>query len=160
MVAPAPAAGRRLRRRLAPIVAHAAATPGADHYRKHFPAWAHLWILLWHGLSGSPSLRRTYDLLVRDGRHGVWLRLGQGVSYSQLARSSASRPLACVEALLGAVVQAARRTPPPDPLWRSLKSVTECASPGTRRLAERVLGRPSRCRWGGVEVGMITSPSA
>ena len=104
-------------------MAHPAATPGANHYRKHFPACAHLWILLWHGLSGSPSLRRTYDLLVRDGRHGVWLRLGQGVSYSQLARSSASRPLACVEALLGAVVQAARRTPPPDPLWRLLHRV-------------------------------------
>lgn len=121
--APAPAAGRRLRRRLAPLVRTAAATPGADHYRKHFPAWAHLWILLWHGLSGSPSLRRTYDVLVRDGRHGAWLGLEQGLSYSQLARSSASRPLACVEALLEAVARAARRTPPPDPLWKLLHRV-------------------------------------
>ena len=123
MVASAPAAGRQLRRRLAPLVTQAAATPGADHYRKHFPAWAHLWILLWHSLSGSPSLRRTYDLLVRDGRHGAWLRLEQGLSYSQLARSSTSRPLACVEALLAGVVQAARRTAPPDPLWRLLHQV-------------------------------------
>lgn len=123
MVAPAVAAGRRLRRRLAPLVAQAAATPGADHYRKHFPAWAHLWILLWHSLSGSPSLRRTYDLLGRDGRHGAWLGLEQGLRYSQLARSSTSRPLACVEALLGAVVQTARRTPPADPLWTLLHKV-------------------------------------
>ena len=123
MVAPAPVAGRRLRRRLTPLVTQAAATPGADQYRKHFPAWAHLWILLWHSLSGSPSLRHTYDLLVRDGRHGKWLRLEQGLSYSQLARSSTSRPLACVEALLGAVVQTARRTAPPDPLWKLLHRV-------------------------------------
>jgi putative transposase len=123
MVAPAPAVGRRLRRRLTPLVAHAAATPGADRYRKHFPAWAHLWILLWHSLSGSPSLRRTYDVLLRDGRHGKWLRLEQGVSYSQVARSSTSRPLACVEALLAEVIRAARRTAPADPLWRVLHGV-------------------------------------
>jgi putative transposase len=123
MVAPAPAAGRRLRRRLTPLVRAAAATPGADHYRKHFPAWAHLWILLWHGLSGSPSLRRTYDLLVRDGRHDAWLGLEQGLSYSQLARSSTSRPLACLEALLVAAVQHVRRTAPPDPLWQLLHKV-------------------------------------
>jgi hypothetical protein len=123
MVAPAPAVGRRLRRRLAPLVRAAAATPGADAYRKHFPAWAHLWILLWHGLSGSPSLRHTYDVLVRDGRHGPWLQLAQGLSFSQLARSSSSRPLACVEALLLAVVDAARRTPPPDAQWRLLHRV-------------------------------------
>ena len=38
---PAPGAGRRLRGLLAPFVDRAAATPGADRYRKHFPLRAH-----------------------------------------------------------------------------------------------------------------------
>jgi choline dehydrogenase-like flavoprotein len=52
---------------------------------------------------------------------------------------------------LGFTLKVQGRDYPPDGLWRALKSATECASPGTRRLAERLLGRPSRCRWGGVE---------
>ena len=35
-------AARRLRRRVRPLIHQAAATPGADRYRKHFPARAHL----------------------------------------------------------------------------------------------------------------------
>ena len=44
-------------------VARAAATPGADRYRKHFPASAHLWILLFHVLDGAASLRQTHARL-------------------------------------------------------------------------------------------------
>ena len=52
---------------------------------------------------------------------------------------------------LGFTLKVSWRDRPPDPLLRALKSGVECATPGTRRLAERVLGRPSLCRWGGVE---------
>ena len=44
---------------------------------------------------------------------------------------------------------------PPDPLLKSLKIGAECYDPFTRSLAERVLGRPSLCRWGGVEEFLI-----
>ena len=90
---------RRLRRLLTPAVQRAASVPGADRYRKHFPAAAHLWILLSHGVSASPSLRQTHaqlDLV----EHG-WAQVGldQRVSLSQLARSTTSRPSACLEHL-------------------------------------------------------------
>jgi choline dehydrogenase-like flavoprotein len=52
---------------------------------------------------------------------------------------------------LGFTLKVSWRDFPPDPLWRSLKSGAECVTPGTRRLAERLFGRASRCRWGGVE---------
>jgi hypothetical protein len=98
------ALSRRLRRLLTRPVAHAAALPQADRYRKHFPAAAHLWILLQHGLAGSPSLRQTHAQL--DGVPGGWRRVGlaQRVSLSQLARSSTSRPTACFESLFQTLV--------------------------------------------------------
>lgn len=90
---------RRLRRLLTPAVAAAAALPGADRYRKHFTAHAHLWLLLLHALWGSPSLRQTHARLdlVPDGWHQVGL--DQRVSLSQVARSSTSRPTACLDHL-------------------------------------------------------------
>ena len=104
---PAPAAPsrRRLLRRLRPPLT-AAAGVGADRYRKHFTAGAHLQILLWHVLSGSRSLRRTHARLAAAG----WWRVGlaRGVSRSQLARSSTSRDAACAERLLAELVTAAR----------------------------------------------------
>lgn len=90
---------RRLRRLLAAPIATAAAQPDADRYRKHFTAEAHLWLVAWHALSVSPSLRRTH---ARAADPVFWTRLGlppHGVSRAQLARSSSSRPLACFETL-------------------------------------------------------------
>lgn len=118
-----PACGRRLRRLLTPAISRAAQTPGADRYRKHFPATAHVWILLLHGLSGSPSLRQTYALLT--ALPGLFRRLGlpQGLSFSQLARSTTSRPGACFEALLSDVCAQAQRTVVPDASWRALRKV-------------------------------------
>ena len=123
MIAALPGASRPLRRLLGPCVSAAARTPGADRYRKHFPAAAHLWLLVVHGLLGVSSLRQTYAVL--SGLPGVLARLGlaQGLSFSQLARSSTSRPSACAEALRAALVTRARRTVVPDSHWRLLRKV-------------------------------------
>lgn len=114
---------RALRRLLTPRIAAAGRTPGADRYRKHFPATAHLWLLILHGLLGAPSLRHTHALL--GGLPGGFARLGlgQGLSLSQLARSSTSRPSACVETLLADLTAQARRTVVPDASWRLLRKV-------------------------------------
>jgi hypothetical protein len=124
MVTPLPGLGRRLRRQLAPHIAAAADTPGADRYRKHFPAEAHLWILLAHVLTGSDSLRQTHADLA-GGAAGTWaaLDLPHGISRSQLARSSTSRPSACAETLFDRVVALARRRVAADPALAPLRRV-------------------------------------
>ncbi len=118
-----PSCSRRLRRTLAPVIVRAAQTPGADRYRKHFPAAAHLWLLLLHGLSCSPSLRQSYALV--SAVPGLFGRLGltHGLSFSQLARSTTSRPAGCFEALLAEVVAQAHRTVVPDASWRALRKL-------------------------------------
>ena len=55
------------------------------------------------------------------------------------------------EGILGFNAKVSWRDYPPDTLAKSLKSGAECATPFTRRLSERLLGRPPRCRWPGVE---------
>ena len=91
--APRPAAPSQLRRTLQPTVEAAAARPGVDRYRKIFPALAHLWILMFHVLDGSPSLRQTHARL--RFREALWRAWGMRrfVSRSQLTRSTTSRPL-------------------------------------------------------------------
>jgi hypothetical protein len=116
---PAAGLGRRLRSLLHPRLARAAATPGADRYRKHFTFQAHLWILLLHVLDGADSLRQTHARLAARGFAG--LDLPHGISFSQLARSSTSRAPAGVEQLLAELVAAAR--PHADPGWRLLSRV-------------------------------------
>lgn len=109
---------RPVRRCLKQPVAHAASVPGADAYRKHFPASAHLWLLLWHGLSASPSLRQTHAAAAADPH--LWAGLGLpplGISRSQLARSSTSRPLACAEQLLAELRAALPARTVPDTVW-------------------------------------------
>lgn len=114
MIPAAVKSNRRLRRRLEPAVARAAAVPGADRYRKHFPAHTHLQILLFHVLDGADSLRQTHARLAI--LPGAWARLGlpRGISRSQVARSSTSRPLACVEHLLADLIQQATRRRDPE----------------------------------------------
>ena len=125
MVLPAQGCGRRLRRALAPALTAAADVPDADRYRKHFPATAHLWILLLHVLSGSDSLRQTHAELA--GTPGAWDRLGlppdTGISRFQLARSSTSRPSACAEALFAAMADQVRTRAQTDPLLTRLRQV-------------------------------------
>jgi hypothetical protein len=123
MVASASIPDRRVRRRIAPFLERSAATPGADRYRKSFPALAHLWMLLLHCWWGSDSLRQTYGKL---NGCAAWLALwGMEtlVSFSQFARSSTSRPVACAEALFAEALQAARNQHPTDPQWRLLNRV-------------------------------------
>lgn len=124
---PAPAdllaGSRQLRRTIAPAIVRAARTPGADRYRKHFPAAAHLWLLVLHGLSSSPSLRQSYAVF--RAVPGLFARLGlsDGLSFSQLARSSTSRPPDCFEQLLADLIRQAQRTVVPDAAWRILRKV-------------------------------------
>lgn len=114
---------RQVRRLLDPLVTRAAATPGSDRYRKRFTTLAHLWVLLLHVLLGSDSLRQTHGVLCASTRW--WHRWGltTWISFSQLARSSSSRPLDCVETLFADTVTLAHRTPSTDPLWRKLRRV-------------------------------------
>lgn len=113
-------AAQRMRRRVRPLVRQAAATPGADRYRKHFSASAHLQILLEHVLSGSPSLRQTHARLASQG----WSRVGAApVSRSQLSRSSTSRDPACAEALFAALGRCLRTGVGDDPQARRLAKV-------------------------------------
>lgn len=102
---------RQFRRFLAPLVEAAGQTPGADRYRKVFPATAHLWTLLLHVLHGAGSLRQTHAILSHEP--AMWRDWGMShwVSFSQLARSSTSRPPACAEALLSAMTTLAQQTP-------------------------------------------------
>lgn len=118
-----PSCSRRVRRLLAPAILRAARTPDVDRYRKHFPAAAHLWLLLLHGLRGSPSLRQSYALLLAIPGLFRHLGLAQGLSFSQLARSTTSRPSACFEALLADLCAQAQRTVVPDASWRALRKV-------------------------------------
>ena len=118
---PPPGLGRRLRARARPLVAAAAAVPGADRYRETFRARDHLWILLLHVLAGGDSLRQTHAALAARGFAG--LRLPAGVSLSQLARSSTSRPAAPFEALLADLVARARRSAARDPARAALAKV-------------------------------------
>lgn len=120
MLAQLPGASRHLARRLAPHVRCAAQTAGADRYRKHFPALAHLWLLLLHVLLGSSSQRQTHALLSPCPCGLARLGLRRWISFSQLARSSTSRPAACLERLLADLVAQARPRAVPDPLRRVL----------------------------------------
>ena len=116
---PASGLGRRLRRLLAPALDRAAATPGADRYRTHFPRRAHRAILLCHVLAGAASLRQPHARLAATGFAG-W-DLPAGISFSQLARSSPSRDPAGVARLFADVVATARgRT---DPSWHQLTRI-------------------------------------
>jgi hypothetical protein len=116
---PAPGLGRRLHGLLGPYLARAAATPGADRYRKHFPLRAHLGILLVHVLDGADSLRQTHARLAAGGFAG--LDLPRGISFSQLARSSTSRDPTAVAGMLADLVATARGST--DPTWQALTRV-------------------------------------
>lgn len=110
MVAPPPAApaARRLRRTLDPLIRDAAKLSNADRYRKSFPARAHAWMLLLHTMGANRSLRHSHALQYSEPALRRFLGTERWVSYSQLARSSASRPAECFERLLACVLRLAR----------------------------------------------------
>ena len=145
-----PSGSRRLRRLVAPAIARAGATPGADRYRKHFPASAHLWLLVLHGLGAAPSLRQGFAVLSAVPDLFARLGLRQGLSFSQLARSTSSRPGACFEALLADLVAQARRTVVPDASWRAMRHVLLLDS----TFLPLSLALSPWCRTGGAEPGV------
>ena len=81
---------------------------GAERYRKHFHSFAHAILLIFHGLSSSPSLRQTYATfsisLKLIALSGLDPPEGEdealGVSFSQLAHSNSSRPYAFLLGLI------------------------------------------------------------
>lgn len=101
---------RRLRRAIDPLIEEAVARSRADRYRKSFPARAHAWMLILHTMGANPSLRRSHAHQGADPALGRFLGMGGSswVSYSQLARSSTSRPAGCFEGLLASVLRLAR----------------------------------------------------
>lgn len=114
---------RRLRRWLArqlhqikPAVEISAAACRADRYRKHFTAFQHLCLLLFHGLSATTSLRQSYDTFADC--HALVALAGLAVdgdderlaiSFSQLAASNTSRPAAFLSGLIPGLVAQVRQ---------------------------------------------------
>jgi hypothetical protein len=117
-----PALNRRLRRvlmhelaRLQPAVARSAAACGAERYRKHFDSYAHAGVLLFHGLSASPSLRQSYAGFAQCPGLVSLTGLGTsdpdrlGVCFSHLADSNTTRPAAFLAGLIpGQVARVSR----------------------------------------------------
>lgn len=120
----APTLNRSLRRwlerllpRLLPVLEQSAAGSQADRYRKHFGAVGHALLLLYHGLSASPSLRQTYAGFASCPglRHLSGLATSDdpdderlAVSFSQVAASSHTRPAAFLAGLFPHLVAAVR----------------------------------------------------
>ena len=93
-------------RELRPVLAAGARRCQADRYRKHFDHFAHTVFLLSHGLSGHASLRVSYTTFPTARGLVALAELGTadperlGISFSQLADSSRSRPAALLSGLL------------------------------------------------------------
>lgn len=128
---------RRLRKTLTPLIARAVRESRADRYRKHFGASAHVWMLLMHTMSANPSLRQSHAQQGADPRVRRFLGLDrEGVSYSQLARSSTSRPAECFERLLCSVVrlQHGRGNPNAEEILRGVRLLDSTFFPlGSKR---------------------------
>jgi hypothetical protein len=111
--------GRRLYRKVQPLIVNAVHSAGggkanrakADRYRKHFKAVSHIWLLVLHIASGSPSLRQSHARL--GAIPGLYRRVGlpNWISLSQLARSSTSRGAECFESLVERLTERVRRSP-------------------------------------------------
>lgn len=103
-----------LLRELQPALAATARACQADRYRKHFDHFAHAVCLCYHGLAGSGSLRVSYATFPTAA--GLVALAGLttphperlGISFSQLADSSHSRPAALLSGLLPTLVARVR----------------------------------------------------
>lgn len=107
--------GRRLYRRVQPLVRQAAQVEAGkpDRYRKHFMAVSHIWVLILHLAQGGHSLRQSHSRLGANPtvRRRLGLPPSKWVSLSQLARSSTSRGAECFEDLLEQLTHLVKRTP-------------------------------------------------
>lgn len=122
---PSPAAlsARRLRKTLSPLVDDASRRSDADRYRKSFPASAHAWMLILHTMSANGSLRQSHAHQQADPSLRRRLGMEGWVSFSQLARSSTSRPSGFFEELLAMLVREAKNAPNPGRLPAALGKV-------------------------------------
>src|SRR5437667_576959 len=100
--------GRRLYRIVQPILDEATANGKADRYRKRFKAHSHAWILILHIMKAGHSLRQTHAELGANDALRRSLGISEWISFSQLARSSTSRPPDCFEELLMQVLKLAQ----------------------------------------------------
>ena len=103
-------------RRLRPAVQASTAACRGERYRKHFDGVQHAALLLFHGLSGLPSLRQSYGafaacpgLVAASGLGAPGRELG--VSFSQYAASNTTRPAAFVSGLVPALAARVRQQP-------------------------------------------------
>ena len=99
---------RRLRKTLSPLMEEAARDTLADRYRKKFSARAHAWMLIAHTMSANQSLRQSHAQQHADPAMRRFLGQEGSISYSQLARSSTSRPPEFFEGLLARLLRRAR----------------------------------------------------
>lgn len=120
--------GRSLRRWLThelrqarPILEASARAAHADRYRKHFFAFSHACLLLFHGLTGRPSLRQSYAEFADQPAllHLSGLASGDdpteptlGLSSSAFADSNTTRPAAFLHGLATALMQRVRQAGP------------------------------------------------
>lgn len=109
--------GRRLYRKVQPLIEAATTTGNADRYRKRFLAISHMWLLILHtaGAGGGPggrgsSLRQSHARLGASPSIRRRLKLPEWISLSQLARSSTSRQVDCFENLLQALTDVVKGT--------------------------------------------------
>jgi Transposase DDE domain len=101
--------------RLRPAILTTAATHHTDRYRKHFDTLTHTCLLLFHGLSGSPSLRQSYAAFGACDSLATpcgWSTTRAPVSYPQLAASNTSRPPEFLAGLLPPLLTRVRQTVP------------------------------------------------
>lgn len=120
---PATLSTRRLFETLSPLIEDAVGRTHADRYRKSFPAFTHAWMLILHTMSGNTSLRQSHSQQGADPRLRLRLGMPKWISYSQLARSSSSRPTECFERLLCELVRHARSRPLPRGPFEALGKV-------------------------------------
>jgi hypothetical protein len=109
---------------LVPEIAAVADRFGTDRYRKHFSSLAHLCLLLFHGLSGSGSLRQSYAAFPACKGLLALSQLAEpedptgeslSVSYSQFAESNSSRPALFLAGLVPFLIGRVRRLDPANP---------------------------------------------
>lgn len=105
-------------RHLRPQIVASAARCQAERYRKHFDSFAQTCLLLFHGFSGSHSLRESYaafgacsGLRALSGlaNHADPDDERLGVSFSQFANSNTTRPADYLSQLIPALVTRVRQ---------------------------------------------------
>ena len=102
---------------------------GTERYRKHFDSLAHACLLLFHGLSGRPSLQQSYAAFsscpLLAELSGLVISADPeedrlGVSFSQFADSNSTRPAVFLGGLIPSLIEQVR----------SLESISERIPPG------------------------------